>query len=132
MKVLFVLVPFGIVIHNFIRAWQKKVPAVLFFVTIVCMALLLCAAVFTSAVFLGYGQAVAALQGIAPGRASLKLLLGAVCVMMGMVLICWCASAFCLSRKIKGWQTVLLLTMAMGILEAALLLQIMASGNWTK
>jgi hypothetical protein len=132
MQTLLILLSFGVLVHNLIRAWQKKVPASLFFLTIACTAILLCAAVFTSAVFLGHGQAVATLQRIAPGRASLKVLLGAVCVMMGTVLACWGASAFCLFRKIKGWQTMLLLTMAMGIFEAALLLQIMASGNWTR
>jgi uncharacterized membrane protein YedE/YeeE len=132
MKVLLVLLPFAVVVHNLIRAWQKKQPPFLFFLTIACTVLLLCAAVFTSAVFLGHGQAIAMLRGIAPGRASLKALLGAVCVTMGTVFGCWCASAFCLFRKIKGWQTVLLLTMAAGIIETALLLRIMASGNWTR
>jgi hypothetical protein len=132
MKALLVLLPFAVVVHNFIRAWQKKQPPFLLSLTIACTVLLLCAAVFTSAVFLGHGQAIAMLRGIAPGRASLKALLGAVIVTMGTVLVCWVASAFCLFRKIKGWQTVLLLTMAMGILEAALLLEIMASSNWTR
>lgn len=132
MKVLLILLPCGVVVHNLIRAWQKKQPPFLFFLTIACTVILLCGALFTSAVFLGHGQAIAMLQGIAPGRASLKALLGAVCVTMGTALVSWFASAFCLFRKIKGWQTVLLLTMAMGIFEAALLLQIMASGNWTK
>jgi len=132
MKVLLVLLPFGVALYNLIRARQKKEPALLIFLTVVCTLLLLCAAVFTSAVFLGHGQAIAMLRGIAPGRASLKALLGAVIVTMGTVLVCWVASAFCLFRKIKGWQAVLLLTMATGIIEAALLLQIMVSGNWTR
>ncbi len=132
MKILFVLVPFGVVIYNFVRAWQKKVPAFLFFLAIACTVIVLCAALFTATVFLGHGGAIAALKGIAPGRASLKALLGAVCVTMATVLVCWSASAICLFRKIKGWQTVLLLNMAMGIVEAALLLQIMSSENWTR
>jgi hypothetical protein len=132
MNVVLVLLPFAVVVFNLSRAWQKKEPPFLFFVTIACTIILLCAALFTSAVFLGHGGAISTLQRAAPAKGSLKLLLGAVCVMIGTVLACWCASAFCLFRKIKGWQTMLLLTMAMGILEAALLLQIMASGNWTR
>jgi hypothetical protein len=132
MKVLLVLLPFAVVVHNLIRAWQKKQPPFLFFLTIACTGILTFIAFFTAAVFLGHGQAIAMLRGIGPGRAALKVLLGAVCVSMGTVLVCWCASAICLFRKIKGWQTVLLLTMVMGILETALLLQIMASGNWTR
>ena len=46
---------------------------------------------------------------------------------MGTVAVSWFGSAFCLFRKIKGWQTVLLLNMALGIFEAAMLLQIMFS-----
>ena len=127
MKVLFLLLPFAVVVHNLIRAWQQKQPSFLFFLTVACTVILLCAAAFTSAVFLGHGQAIAMLHGIAPGAAYLKALLGAVCVAMGTVAASWFASAFCLFRKIKGWQTMLLLNMALGIFEAALLIQIMFS-----
>lgn len=132
MEALFILLPFVILLYNLVRAWQKRESHGLFFLTIVCTLTLLCAALFTSAVFLGHGKALAMLQGIAPGRASLKALFAAVWVTMGTVLVSWAASAFCLFRKIKGWQTVLLLNMAVGIIEAALLLQIMSSGTWTR
>jgi hypothetical protein len=127
MKALLILLPFAVVVHNLIRAWQKREQSALFFLTLACTVILMGAAFFTSAVFLGHGQAIAMLRGIAPGHASLKALLGAVCVAMGTVAVSWFASVFCLFRKIKGWQTVLLLNMALGIFEAALLLQIMFS-----
>jgi hypothetical protein len=88
MKALLILLPFAVVVHNLIRAWQKREQSALFFLTLACTVILLCVAIFTSAVFLGHGQAIAMLRGIAPGQASLKALLGAVCVAMGTVAVC--------------------------------------------
>jgi len=120
--------PFLVLTHNAYRVRQKE-HTFLFFLSVASTGALLCAVVFTTSVFArGWGAAM--LKRVAPGSASLGVLITAISTTLAVAVVSAMASVICLCRRVRGWQTIFLSSAAVALFEALLLFQVLIMGDW--